>query len=291
MTRDNPAFGTFLMIGAICIFAIQDGISRHLAGQYNVFMIVMIRYWFFAAFVVALSLRSGGLRKAITSERPKLQFFRGALLAVQILIMVTAFVRMGLVDAPAIFAAYPLVITALSGPILGERIGWRRWSLVAVGFVGVMIIIKPGSSIFSPDALIAFVGALFFALYGLLNRYVSRFDPSHVTFFYTGIAGMILTTLAGVWYWEAMLPADWLWMGLLCLTSVSGHYLLIKAYEAAEASAIQPFAYLQLPVSAVIGVLVFGDVIRANVLIGAVIVVGAGVFTFLRARQVAQRAG
>ncbi|MCA0042315.1 DMT family transporter [Celeribacter litoreus] len=289
MTRQNVGMGTILMIAATFIFAMQDGISRHLAGTYNVFMIVMIRYWVFAVFVMALSLRGGGLKRALQSERPGLQFFRGAILAIEILIMVTAFVRMGLVDGPAIFASYPLLITALSGPILGERIGWRRWSLVFVGFIGVMIIIKPGSGVISFDAIFPFTAALCFALYGILNRYVSRFDSADVTFFYTGLAGAVVTSLVGVWFWEPMLPGDWLWMGLLCVTSISSHFLLIKAYELAEASAIQPFAYLQLPFSAALGVFAFGDVIRANVLIGAIIVVGAGVVTFLRARQVARR--
>lgn len=289
MSRDNATLGTLLMIGATFIFAMQDGISRHLAGDYNVFMIVMIRYWAFAAFVVALSMRQGGIARALRSKRPKLQFFRGALLALEILVMVTAFVRMGLVDGPAIFSVYPLLITALSGPILGERIGWRRWLLVAVGFIGILIIIRPGSGVFSFNAIFPMASALGFALYGLLNRYVSRFDGSNVTFFYTGISGMIVTSLIGAWYWEPMLPSDWLWMALLCVTSITGHYMLIRAYELSEASAIQPFAYLQLPFSAVLGILVFGDVIRANVVIGATIVVGAGVFTFLRAQQVARR--
>ncbi|SFK12912.1 DMT family transporter [Celeribacter neptunius] len=287
--QDNAALGTLLMICATFIFAMQDGISRHLGGTYNVFMIVMIRYWVFAAVVIALSLRGDTLRRALGSERRGLQFFRGALLALEIFVMVTAFVRMGLVDGPAIFSAYPLLITALSGPILGERIGWRRWALVFVGFIGVIIIINPGSGVISFNAIFPFASALGFALYGILNRYVARFDAADVTFFYTGVAGAVVTTLVGIWFWEPMLPVDWLWMALLCMTSISSHFLLIKAYEASEASAIQPFAYLQLPFSAVLGVFVFGDVIRANVMIGATIVVGAGLFTFLRARQLARR--
>lgn len=290
MSRQNPLLGTLLMVAATFIFAMQDGISRHLAGQYNVFMIVMIRYWGFAAFLVVLSSRrKGGLRAAFKSERPKLQFFRGAILAIEVLIMVTAFVKMGLVNAPAIFAVYPLMITALSGPILGERIGWRRWMSVAIGFAGVLVIINPGSGLFSITSIIPFTAAFCFALYGLLNRYVSRFDGANVTFFYTGLAGAVVTSLVGVWYWEPMLPGDWLWMGVLCVTSISSHFLLIKAYDVSEASAIQPFAYLQLPFSAVLGVFAFGDVIKPNVATGAAIVVAAGLFTFLRARKVAHK--
>ncbi|AJE45289.1 DMT family transporter [Celeribacter indicus] len=290
MSRSSPFFGTALMIGATFIFAMQDGISRHLAGTYNVFMIVMIRYWIFAAFVILMSMRrKGGLARAIRSERPRLQIFRGALLALEVLLMITAFVRMGLVDAPALFTIYPLLVTALSGPILGERVGWRRWASVAVGFAGVLVILRPGSGIFTFDAIFPLTSATCFALYGLLNRYVARFDGAEVTFFYTGVAGAVVTTLAGVWFWEPMLPGDWLWMLLLCATSISSHFLLIKAYEAAEASAIQPFAYLQLPFSAVLGVLIFGDVVLPNVVLGAAIVVGAGLFTLMRARRVASR--
>ena len=286
MSQQNPRLGMILIILASFIFAMQDGISRHLAGEYNVFMIVMIRYWVFALFLVAMSARKGGgLRRAFASKRPKLQFFRGALLALEVLIMVTAFVKLGLVDGPAIFAAYPLLITALSGPILGEKIGWRRWSSVAIGFVGVMIIIQPGSGTFSLSALIPLTAALCFALYGLLNRYVARFDSADTTFFYTGIAGAALSTLAGIWHLEPMLVTDMFWMALLCLTSISSHFLLIKAYDVSEASAIQPFAYLQLPFSAILGVFAFNDVIRANVALGTAVVVAAGLFTFLRARK------
>lgn len=290
MTRDNPLLGTVLMVATTFIFAIQDGISRHLAGTYNVLMIVMIRYWIFTGFVILMAMRQrGGLAAALQSERPKLQFFRGALLALEVLLMVTAFVKLGLVDAPALFTIYPLLITALSGPVLGEKVGWRRWAFVALGFVGVLIILKPGTGIFSANAIFPLASATCFALYGLLNRYVARFDAARVTFFYTAIGGAALSTLAGIWFWEPMLPQDWLWMGLLCVTSISSHFLLIKAYEVAEASAIQPFAYLQLPFSAMLGVLIFGDVIRANVAIGAGIVILAGLLTFLRARQVARR--
>ena len=284
--RMDTRLGIWLMVAATFIFATQDGISRFLSERYNVFMIVMIRYWIFAAFaVIWASRREGGLRTALRTDRPKLQLFRGAVLAVEVLVMITAFVKMGLVDSPAIFAIYPLIITALSGPILGEKIGWRRWASVAVGFIGVMIILKPGAGVFSPAAIYPLAAALLFALYGLLNRYVARFDDAQTTFLYTGIAGMIVTTLVGVWYWEPMGISDWLWMGTLCATSILSHFCLIKAYEVAEASATQPFAYLQLPFSAIYGVLIFGDVLRINVVIGAAIVVSAGLFTFVRARQ------
>jgi drug/metabolite transporter (DMT)-like permease len=286
----NSTTGIWLMVVTMFIFAMQDGLSRHLAGEYNVYMVLMIRYWFFAGFVIIWSTRtSGGLRNVIRSAQPKLQLFRGALLAVEVIVMVIGFVKLGLVESHAMFAIYPLLITALSGPILGEKIGWRRWVSVAVGFVGVMIILKPGSGVLSPAAIYPLASAVMFAVYGLLNRYVSRKDAASVTFFYTGVSGAIVMTLIGVWFWEPMTPADWGMMVLLCTTATVGHYLLIRAYELAEASAIQPFAYLQLAFASALGVVVFGDVIKMNVAIGTGLVVGAGVFALVRAQVVAAR--
>ncbi|ALI55518.1 DMT family transporter [Celeribacter marinus] len=291
MTDQNPRLGILLMVVTMFIFAMQDGLSRHLAGEYNVYMVIMIRYWVFAAFVIMWSARTtGGLARAARSAQPKLQFFRGALLAVEVIIMVIGFVKLGLVESHAIFATYPLIITALSGPILGERVGWRRWLSVAIGFFGVMIILMPDGDVFSPAVIFPLASAAMFALYGLLNRYVSRKDPAAVTFFYTGISGAAVMTLIGVWFWEPMSLNDWTWMITLCASAIVGHYLLIRAYELSEASAIQPFAYLQLAFASGVGVVFFGDIIRLNVAIGTSIVVGAGIFALVRAQLAARRA-
>lgn len=285
MAIQNTRLGIWLMIATATVFAIQDGLSRHLAGNYNVWMIVMIRYWFFAVFVMVVAARApGGLKAAVRTHHPRLQIFRGLLLALEICVMVTAFTLLGLAASHAVFAAYPLLISALSGPILGEKVGWRRWAAVLVGFVGVLIILQPGVAVFDPLALIPLACAFMFALYGLLTRYVGRRDSASVSFFWTGIVGAVAMTLVGVWFWEPMSPADWGWMGLLCCTAALSHWLLIRAYEVAEASAVQPFAYLQLPVASMIGVFVFGETLAANLVIGAAIVVGAGLFTLWRAR-------
>lgn len=286
MSDGNNRIGIILMCLTTFVFAMQDGISRHLAGEYNVYLVVMIRYWFFAAFVVALSARQpGGLRKAMATKHPVLQWIRGALLALEIVVTIAAFTILGLTETHAIFICYPLIIAALSGPVLGESVGWRRWIAIGIGMVGVLIILKPGFGVFSPAAIIPLVGALMFAVYGLLTRYVARADGSSVSFFYTGTVGMLVMTAIGIWYWEPISPQNWIWMGILCLTGVLGHWLLIKTYEFAEASAVQPFAYLQLPFAAALGMIAFGETLRVNVAIGAVIVVGAGLFTLWRERQ------
>lgn len=280
------------MIATTFVFAMQDGISRHLAGEYNVFMVVMIRYWFFAAFVITIASRqAGGVRAAAKTEQPVLQAFRGILLATEICVMVGAFVLLGLVEAHAIFTCYPLLVAALSGPILGEKVGWRRWTAIAIGFVGVLVILQPGYAVFSIEALVPLCAAFMFALYNLLTRYAARKDRAATSFFWTGTMGAIVTTCIGVWFWEPMIARDWGWMALLCVTGATGHYLLIKTYEVAEASAVQPFAYLQLVFAATLGLVVFGEILETNVLIGAGIVVCAGLFTLWRARAVDHSAG
>ena len=287
MTQSNNVrLGVMLMILTTIVFALQDGVSRHLAGEYNTFMVVMIRYWFFASFVIVIATRkAGGLRKAARTRQPLLQILRGALLAAEICVAVVGFTILGLVESHAVFACYPLLIAALSGPILGERVGWRRWSAIGVGFVGVLIILQPGMSVFNPAAIIPLVSAVMFAIYGLLTRFVARRDATATSFFWTGTVGAVTMTGIGLWFWEPMSGQDWVWMAVLCLMGATGHWLLIRCYEVAEASAVQPFAYFQLPFASALGIIVFGETLRLNVAIGVAIIVAAGLFTLWRERQ------
>jgi len=214
--QNNPRLGILLMIVTTFVFALQDGISRHLAEEYNVLMIVMIRYWFFAAFVISVAARkSGSIKAAAATKQPVLQITRGALLALEICVMVTGFTLLGLVESHAIFACYPLLIAALSGPILGEKVGWRRWVAIGIGFVGVLVILQPGTTVFAPAAVIPLVAALMFALYGLLTRYAARKDTAATSFFWTGTTGAVIMTVLGIWLWEPMIGSDWAWMGAL----------------------------------------------------------------------------
>ncbi|KUJ79056.1 DMT family transporter [Ruegeria profundi] len=287
MTQQNNArAGIALMIAATIVFALQDGISRHLAGTYNTYMVVMIRYWFFAAFVIALAGRApGGLKVASQTSQLGLQVFRGILLAAEICVAVFAFTVLGLIDSMAVFICYPLLVAALSGPVLGETVGWRRWTAIGVGCIGVLIILQPGKGVFNPWAVLPLMSALMFAVYGLLTRYAARKDSSATSFFWTGIAGSVTMTLVGMWFWEPMAQSDWAWMALLCVSGVSGHWLLIKCYEMSEASTVQPFAYFHLVWTAILGISVFGEALRPEVVLGAALVVSAGLFTLWRERR------
>ena len=287
MTKQNERLGILLMIITTIVFASQDGLSKYLATEYNVYMVVMIRYWFFAAFVISVSSQNtGGIKRVAKTKSPILQIFRSLILVAEMCITILAFTLLGLAETHAIFASYPLIIAMLSGPILGEYVGWRRWLAICVGFIGILIILNPGNGIFSPYALVPLVGAILFALYGLLTRYVGQYDNSSTSFFWTGVVGSIAMTIIGLNYWDPVSKSDWGIMLLLSASGVAGHYLLIKCYEVAEASAVQPFAYLQLIWASMLGIIIFGEQITTNVLIGACIIVGAGLFTLWRERKV-----
>jgi len=286
MSNQNTRLGITLMGVAMLIFAAQDALSRHLAGEYNVFMVVMVRYWFFAAFVLTIATRApGGIRAAAATKQPLLQIGRGVLLVAEICVMVSAFTLLGLVESHAVFASYPLLVAALSGPVLGERVGRIRWVAIGIGFVGVIIILRPGLGVFSIYALIPLLSAAMFALYALLTRYAARKDSAATSFFWTGIAGAVAISVVGVWYWEPMTAPDWGWMTLLCITGVAGHWALIRCYEVAEANVLQPFAYLQLVFASAVGVAVFAETLSLYVVLGGSIIVGAGLFTLWREQR------
>ena len=287
MIKQNERLGIFLMVITTIVFASQDGLSKYLATEYNVYMVVMIRYWFFAAFVMTISSRKpGGVKQVAKTKKPLLQIFRSLLLVAEMCVTILAFTLLGLAETHAIFASYPLIIAMLSGPILGEHVGWRRWLAICVGFFGILIILNPGNGIFSPYALVPLAGAILFALYGLLTRYAGQYDNSSTSFFWTGIIGCIAMTAIGLNFWDPVSQADWSIMLILSASGMLGHFLLIKCYEVAEASAVQPFAYLQLIWASLIGIIIFGEQITTNVLIGACIIVGAGLFTLWRERKV-----
>lgn len=274
-----------LMVGAMFVFGTQDALSRYLAGSYSVLGVLLIRYWFFAGFVVVRALRApGGWRQVVRSNRPVLQSLRGVMLVVQVWMMVTSFTLIGLVEAHAIFACYPLIIAALAGPVLGEHVTLRRWLAIGAGALGVLLILRPGAGLFAPASLLVLLAALNFAAYGLLTRVVGLHDTPETSFFYTGMAGAIAITLATPWIWTPIAVQDWFWMGLLCVSGSMGHYLLIRALSISEASRLQPLAYFQLIFASAAGVIVFGEHLQPMTVAGAALVVGAGLFNLRASR-------
>ena len=281
----NPTRGIWLMIAAVFTFAMQDGFSRHLAETYNTQMVVMIRYWVFAAFVLMLAVRRPGGIAAIRSRRLHWHVLRAVLLVAEICVMVYAYTLIGLIQSLAIFTICPLFVVAMSGPILGEKLSLRRWIAVGFGCVGVLVILRPGAGVFTWAALLPLASAFMFALYSVLTRLTTRDEPFFAAFFWPPIIGAVLMTGVGLPHWQAILPLDWVYMMAYAAISVASNWLLQKTYEAAEASVVQPFAYLQIVFVTVIGILVYNEVLRPEVAVGAVLVVLAGLFALTQARK------
>ena len=288
MTTQNTQVGIALMIASVALFSLQDGLSRHLAGQYNTLMVVAIRYWFFAAFVLTLALRQKqGFRAAIRTRQPLVHLARAVLLITEICAIVQSYTVIGLVNTHAVFASCPLIIVALSGPLLGEKVGWHRWLAVGFGFAGMLIILQPGSGVFGIASGLALASALMFALYSLLTRHATRTEPGFVSLFWSGLIGAALMTPIGLWNWQPMSDADWFRMALYGSIAIVANWLLIKCYELAEASAVQPFAYLQLLFVSILGITVFNETLKFNVVLGTAVIVAAGIAALWQSRRLA----
>lgn len=287
-TPQNTRLGILLMVATVLCYTAQDGVTRYLAGEYNVMMVVMIRYWFYAAFVLMLAARApGGLRRAVTTRHPVLHLSRAGLHVAEICVIVASFTFIGLINTHAVFAVCPLIIAAMSGPILGEQVGLARWLAIGAGFLGIVVILRPGTDLFTLFALLPLASATMFALYSVLTRLATRDEAPFVALFWSGILGATLMTLAGAAWWEPMAPRDWALTALNGAMAVMANWLMIRTYAVAEAAAVQPFAYLQLVFVTIMGVLVFNEVLTLPTLIGAGIVVAAG----LAALMVAERRG
>lgn len=282
--------GYIFALLAFTIFATQDAISKHLADSYPPILITMIRYYAFAGFVIILTSRSkGGLRQGAASQRPLLQIFRGVLLATQIVVTMTAFRMAGLLHSQILFASSPLLVAMLSVPVLGETVGWRRWTAIAVGLFGVLVILKPDPTGFNVTFIMPLLGAALNAVYSVATRLASRDDTAITSFFYTGIGGALVMAVIGPFYWTNLSPSDWGWMALLCVTGISSHYCLIKAYDHLDAVLVQPISYFQLVLASFYGILIFHETLQWNVIIGSLIIVAAGLFTIWREAAVQRK--
>jgi drug/metabolite transporter (DMT)-like permease len=279
----SRATGLAFALLAVTIFSIQDGVSKHLADNYPAIFIAMMRYWAFAAFAIVFASRSsGGLVATATTSRPVLQILRGVLLAVQIVVAITAFATVGLSQSQAVFQSAPLLVALLSMPLLGERVGWRRWVAIMVGFVGVILILKPDAGGFDSNTLLPIAGAVLYSLYSITTRLASRTDSAATSFFYTGVAGAVAISLVGPFYWSSFSGTDGYWMAALCVLGITGHYFLIRAFDYVDAVIVQSMSYLQLVLVTMIGVFIYGETLGFNMVVGSMIVVGAGLFTIYR---------
>ena len=281
--QNNVFFGITLMVITTFMFSSMDGVSRYLAEKNNVFTLVTMRYWFIAfVMIVTCLFIKNRISDILNTNQPFIQFSRGVILSLNNCLVVYTFTLLGLVETHAIIACYPLIVAGLSVPFLGERFGWRRWMAIFTGFIGVIIILRPNTNVITEGSIFAIVGAIMFAVYLILTRYVSRSDTAITSFFWTGIGGTVTMSLISFFIWDNILKEDYLWLLLMCILSAGSHFMMVKTLQVAEASVVQPFSYLQLVFGSIIGVTIFSESIDLMIIVGALVVIGSGLFTTWR---------
>ena len=203
---DNIGRGILLLVVSVLTFGLQDAISKILVQDYSPFQIVMIRYWAFAALSLFLASRQAPLRRALHSHFPMLQVLRGVLLMGDIWMFGLAIRTVPLAELQAITLVYPLLVTLVAIPILGEKVGAFRIGAVVVGFLGALVIVRPGGLPIDAGVLFAVGSASAYAIYTVLTRLVSQRDSTPTSMVYAGLVGLVLSSATGIWVWKAMSP-------------------------------------------------------------------------------------
>ena len=279
--RSGELRGILLALLAMLLFGLMDAASKYLSARYPTSQIIWLRYVFTIPMVLVV-LAPGGIGRSLRSGRPWLQVLRSCLLVLEIGLVVWCFGRMPLADVHAMLALTPLAVTALSVPLLGERVGPRRWAAVAVGFAGVMIILRPGLGVVQPAALVALVSVLLYGLYQVLTRLVGRSDSAQTSLLWQLVVGAALASFVVPFSWRTPEPQHWPLFVLVAALGGTAHYAMIRALQLAPAAVIQPFTYTLLLWAVVIGYLGFGDLPDAWTLAGAGVIVAAGLYTAIR---------
>jgi drug/metabolite transporter (DMT)-like permease len=285
--------GILYIMVAVSFFALLDTTAKYLAQFYPVAGIVWARY-FFQALLMLLVLGPRMGMDLLRSKRPGLQVGRGAVLVVASLTFFTALALMPLAEGSAISFTAPLLLMAMSVPLLRERVDGPAWVAVWLGFAGVLLIIRPGTGVFTWVALLPLATAFCNAFYQILTRKLSGVDHTLTTLFYGGLVGSIIMSAVLPFYWSTpqSLFHAFLYVMLGVLAGI-GHFILIKAFDHAPASTIAPFIYAQVVAVLVLGYLVFGSFPDGWSLAGMAIIVASGLFVATRQarRMLSARAG
>ncbi|MFL9827642.1 DMT family transporter [Rhodoplanes sp. SY1] len=276
--------GILLMCGAVACFACLDATAKYLGRHVDVLAVVWARYA--SAFVLALLVfnpitRPGLLR----TQRPVLQIGRSALLLGTTILNFAALRFLQLDQALAILFSTPLMVAALAGPMLGEKIGPRRWAAIVVGLVGVLIVLQPGFGAVHPAAILSMLSAVCASFYAITTRVLSRFDSDATTLFYSNLVGVLALAPVMPFVWTT--PSDPLLIVLMIgfggFGSL-GHFLLIVAHRHTPASILSPFSYSQILWTTILGFVVFGDVPNRWTIAGVTIVIASGLYLLHRER-------
>jgi drug/metabolite transporter (DMT)-like permease len=277
--------GILLMMGAVATFSCIDASSKFLNAHMAVVQVVWARYTF--AFLLTLIVSNPITRPGLMhTTRPALQIGRSLLLVASTALNVIALRYLQLDQTVSIMFSLPLLVALLSGPVLGEWIGPRRWAAVTVGFLGVVVVMRPGVGGIHPAAILSVLGTICYALYAITTRVLARTDMTDTTLFYSNVVGCVGTSVLLPFAWTA--PDGWTVMVVMVAIGffgAFGHFLMIAAHRLAPAPILAPFVYTQIVWMATLGYVVFGDVPSRWTLLGAAIVIASGLYLLFRERR------
>ena len=272
----HPMRGMLLIMLAVFMFSSMDTLAKHMLKReaYPISPLIFARYGVHLLFMLALLAPRMGL-DLVRTRHPGLQVLRGLLLVGSTGFFYLSLIYLPLAEAAAISFVGPVLVAALSGPLLRERIGRRQWTAIGLGFVGELIIVRPGGGVFTWHAVFPLVCALLFALYQVLTRKLAGRENALTTLFFTALVGALLTALPLPLTWQTPTPVQLAFMIGIGVLGGTGHFLLIRAVEAASPAALAPFIYTQLLWSTLLAYAVFDEFPDSGSLLGmAVIVLG-----------------
>jgi drug/metabolite transporter (DMT)-like permease len=283
--RERSALaGIALMVGAGFLFTVMDATAKYLGQRYPVVEVAWGRYLFATLTLPLMASRGGGFA-SIRSNRLGLQLLRSLFLLGSTFFFWAAIKFIPLADATAIGFVGPLMVTALSVPILKERVGPRRWAAVVVGFLAALVIIRPGPGMANPAALLPLASASCFALYAICTRILSRSDGWATTLIWSASVGLVILSALAPFDWRTPDARGWVELAFLGLLGSLAHLLMILAYARAPASILAPMSYLQLIWSTVLGLALFGNFPDGWTLAGGGAIAASGLYVIHRERR------
>lgn len=283
--RRQRLTGIALMCGAVALFACLDTTAKYLNTHMDAMQITWARYT--SALVLTLIV-SNPLTHTdlLRTRRLKLQIVRSVLLVASSALNFVALRWLQLDEALSIIFTFPFIVAIVSGPMLGEWIGWRRWSAICVGFGGVLLITRPGFGGMHPAAFITLAATICYGFYAVITRIVSRVDSNQTSLFYANFIGALVMLPVIPFVWTT--PDNWaialMMVGIGVLGS-AGHFLLIAGHRIAPAAVLSPFVYTQLIWVVILGYLVFDHVPNGWTMAGAAIVISSGLYLLYRERK------
>lgn len=272
--------GILLVILAVFLFSAMDTVAKDLSARHDTVQVVWARYagqTFWAVLIL-----SPRLRAVLATDRLGLQLLRSALLFGATFFFFAALARLQFAEATAIFEIAPLFITILSVLILREQVGPRRWAGVLAGLVGALVIIRPGTEVFAPAALLPVAAAACFAGYSIATRFLGRDESPWTSLLYTTLIGTLVASLVVPFHWTPPQGADAVKMAGFGAIGMAGQLALILALRLTPASLIAPFAYFGLAFNTLWGFVLFAEVPDGWTVAGATIIVGAGLYVWQR---------